>query len=91
MPRIHPVSPGYRPRPLQAEIHRRLQRFSVLVCHRRFGKTVLCVNELIDRALRATVTRPRYAYIAPFYRQANQVAWDYLKDYTAPVPEPTLN
>ncbi len=91
MTRIHKVSTGYRPRPLQAEIHRRLQRFSVLVCHRRFGKTVLCVNELIDRALRATVTRPRYAYIAPFYRQAKQVAWDYLKAYTAPVPERTLN
>ena len=37
------VATGYKPRPLQAEIHRKLKRFSVLVCHRRFGKTVLCI------------------------------------------------
>lgn len=29
---------GYRPRPLQAQLHRILKRFNVLVCHRRFGK-----------------------------------------------------
>ena len=91
MTQIRKISTGYRPRPLQADIHRRLKRFSVLVCHRRFGKTVLCVNELIDRALRAARPRPRYAYIAPLYRQAKQVAWDYLKAYTAPVPERTVN
>ena len=80
------ISTGYRPRPLQADIHRRLKRFNVLVCHRRFGKTVLCVNELIDHAIRARRPRPRYAYIAPLYRQAKQVAWDYLKHYTGAVP-----
>ena len=85
------ISTGYRPRPLQADIHRRLKRFSVLVCHRRFGKTVLCVNELIDHAIRARRQRPRYAYIAPLYRQAKQVAWDYLKYYTAAVPNRTAS
>ncbi len=72
------ISTGYRPRPLQSEIHRRLVRFNVLVCHRRFGKTVLCVNELIHCALANRRPRPRYAYVAPLYRQAKQVAWDYL-------------
>lgn len=85
------ISTGYRPRPLQADIHRRLKRFSVLVCHRRFGKTVLCVNELIDHAIRARRQRPRYAYIAPLYRQAKQVAWDYLKHYTSVVPNRTAS
>ena len=80
------ASTGYRPRPLQADIHRRLKRFNVLVCHRRFGKTVLCVNELIDHAIRARRPRPRFAYIAPLYRQAKQVAWDYLKHYSRAVP-----
>ena len=80
------TSTGYRPRPLQADIHRRLRRFNVLVCHRRFGKTVLCVNELIDSAIRARRPRPRFAYIAPLYRQAKQVAWDYLKHYSRAVP-----
>lgn len=80
------ISTGYQPRPLQAEIHRGLGRFSVLVCHRRFGKTVLCINELIDKALTCPLDRPRYAYIAPLYRQAKQAAWDYLKHYTAALP-----
>ena len=85
------IATGYRPRPLQAGIHRRLKRFSVLVCHRRFGKTVLCVNELIDHAVRSARERPRYAYIAPLYRQAKQAAWDYLKHYTAPIPGRQVN
>jgi hypothetical protein len=32
------VRTGYTPRPLQAQIHNEIKRFSVLVCHRRFGK-----------------------------------------------------
>ncbi len=78
---------GYQPRPLQAELHAAFRRFNVLVCHRRFGKTVLCVNELIDQALRSRLERPRYAYVAPFYKQAKAVAWDYLKHYTQPIPK----
>lgn len=80
------VDTGYRPRPLQAELHRRLKRFNVLVCHRRFGKTVLCVNELIDQALRCRRDRPRFAYMAPLYKQAKAVAWDYLKHFTRAIP-----
>jgi len=78
---------GYRPRPLQAALHASFRRFNVLVCHRRFGKTVLCVNELIDQALRATRERPRFAYLAPLYKQAKAVAWDYLKHFTQAIPE----
>ncbi len=85
------VSTGYEPRRLQLDIHRQLVRFNVLVCHRRFGKTVLCVNELVDKALRCGLKRPRFAYIAPLYTQAKQVAWDYLKEYTRPIPGMTAN
>ena len=86
MTKVQRISTGYRPRPLQAEIHRNLKRFNVLVCHRRFGKTVLCINELLDRALSNPSARPRYAYVAPLYRQAKQVAWDYLKHYAVNLP-----
>ncbi len=58
----------------------------MLVCHRRFGKTVLCIAELVDKALRCEKERPRFAYFAPLFRQAKQAAWDYLKLYTAPIP-----
>lgn len=83
--RVVELSTGYRPRSQQAEIHRQLRRFNVLVCHRRFGKTVLCINELVDQAIHNTRLEPapRYAYIAPFRNQAKDIAWDYLKHYTA--------
>jgi len=77
----------YKPRPLQKEIHKNLARFSVLVCHRRFGKTVLTVNELIKKCLQCKLPRPRYYYIAPTYSMAKRIAWDYLKYYTSVLPK----
>ena len=85
-PRVVEVSTGYEPRKHQLEVHQALQRFNVLVAHRRFGKTVLCVNELIDRALRCKLKDPRFAYVAPLRNQAKDVAWEYLKAYTRPIP-----
>jgi len=77
----------YKPRPLQKEIHKNLARFSVLVCHRRFGKTVLTVNELIKKCLQCKLPRPRYYYIAPTYSMAKRISWDYLKYYTSVLPK----
>lgn len=73
----------YRPRPLQAEIHRLQQqtRFSVLICHRRFGKTVHSVNRLIRSAIDSPRPDFRGGYVAPLYKQAKTIAWDYLKYY----------
>ena len=82
------VNIPYTPRPLQRAIHAALEthRFSVLVCHRRFGKTVCFLNHLQRAALTSRTPRPRFAYIAPTYRQAKAIAWDYLKHYSAPIP-----
>ena len=41
----------YVPRPQALAFHARAQRFSVLVMHRRFGKTVACVNDIIDKSI----------------------------------------
>lgn len=76
----------FKPHRYQAEIHQALKRFSVLVCHRRFGKTVLCVNLLIRWALSTKRQAWRGAYIAPLFRQAKAIAWDYLVYYTKPIP-----
>lgn len=76
----------YTPRPLQAELHQRLKRFNVLVAHRRFGKTVFCINELIARAAANRQRAPRYGYVAPLLTQAKDIAWTYLKHFTAPIP-----
>lgn len=76
----------FKPRAVQEEIFENLKRFNVMVCHRRMGKTVLCINILVRAALEGTRPDQRFAYIAPLFRQAKQVAWDYLKAYTNMVP-----
>ena len=78
----------YAPRPLQAQLHAELQdkRWGVVVCHRRFGKTVMSVNHILRDAILNDKTNPRYAYMAPTYRQAKSVAWDYLKEFAGSIP-----
>ena len=44
-----------------------------------------CVNDLIRRAIQDGKQNARYAYIAPLYSQAKQVAWDYLRRYAQPL------
>jgi hypothetical protein len=79
------ISTGYQPRLWQSLVHRILKRFSILVVHRRAGKTVLAVNTLIDAALQhdnQKLKRGHFAYVAPFASQARQIAWDYLREFT---------
>lgn len=84
----------YTPRPLWRDtIHPALtaNRFAVLVCHRRFGKTVGTVNEMIRKAILNDKKAPVYAYVAPYRNQAKRVAWEYLKYYTNPIPGRAVN
>lgn len=81
----------YCPRPQFAPFHGRKERFACIVAHRRAGKTVACINELIRGALTCTLSEPRFAYVAPFYAQAKDVAWSYLKRFTAPIPGVRVN
>lgn len=76
----------YKPRPLQRAIHNEIARFNVVVCHRRFGKTVFAINGLIKLALTCPLKRPRVAYLCPFYTQAKRVAWDYVKEFCGKIP-----
>ena len=84
---VQEVSTGYEPRPPQKEIHKAVKnsRWTVAVCHRRMGKTVAAINQLIHSALQCEKNAPQYAYIAPTYSQAKRIAWDYLKEYTRPL------
>ena len=79
---------GYQAFPEFRDFHARKQRWAVMVAHRRCGKTVACVLDLIDAALRNKRQKPppSYAYVAPLYRQAKQVAWGYVKDYGLQIP-----
>lgn len=79
----------YAPRPVQQEIHDIIRRFrfSVIVAHRRLGKTVCMINHLLREALLDTSKEGRYGYIAPYRLQAKKVVWDYLKSFSAPLYE----
>lgn len=87
------VTIPYTPRPLQREVGRlcRGKRFGVLVCHRRFGKTVLGVNINQQTATMCAKERPRVAYIGPTYTQAKATAWDYMQHYARPIPGVGMN
>jgi len=78
----------YVPHKYQAELHREMarHRFGVVVCHRRFGKTYWAINTLIHAALSTKKKEARFAYIAPYYKQSKQVAWDYFKQFTHMIP-----
>ena len=81
----------YQPRRDQKTLHSELKRFNVIVCHRRFGKTVFAINEVIAKALTNKRLRPQYAYIAPLKKQAKAIAWDYLKQYVGHLPNVAFN
>ena len=87
------VTIPYTPRKQQAFIHDQIEKFrySLLCCHRRFGKTVMCINHLIKAAMTCKNYNPRFAYIAPTYGQAKKIAFDYLKYYTKEIPGTKYN
>jgi len=75
----------YKPRDVFLDFHDKEQRWAVIVAHRRCGKTVACINEIIYKALTENKENAIYAYIAPYYSQAKTIAWDYLMRFTEPV------
>ena len=64
-----------------------------MVVHRRGGKTFVCIQDLLARAI--THGRPgpplRYAYIAPTRDQAKDIAWAYVKNYVSRIPGVKIN
>lgn len=58
-----------------------------MVAHRRCGKTVACVNDIIKRAVlnKRQWPAPKYAYVGPLLKQSKEVAWSYLKWYSRPI------
>ena len=75
----------YSPRGAFKPFHNRTERWACLVAHRRAGKTVAAINDIVRAALMCKSTNPLFAYIAPYRSQAKSVAWDYLKHFAAPV------
>lgn len=82
---------GYLPRPLQEILHSQLNRFNVLVLHRRFGKSVFAINEIIDQGLRCEKRNPQYAYIGVTYQAVKRIIWDLAKQYCKDIPGVEFN
>lgn len=80
------VTIPYAPRRAFLPYHESSKRWRVIVAHRRAGKTVATVNQLIRSALTCDKPNPRTGYVAPLYKQAKDVAWSYLKEFTQPIP-----
>ncbi len=78
---------GYEPHPAQDQIHDCEARFRVCVCGRRFGKTLLALQELYMEAWDNDDRLARCWYVAPNYRQAKTVAWEMIKEI---VPEQVI-
>lgn len=75
----------YKPREAFLPYHTNNKRFSLTVAHRRAGKTVARINKLIKDAINCDKLNPRFGYLAPYYVQAKDIAWLYLKHYSAPL------
>ena len=56
-----------------------------MCCHRRAGKTVACIGDLITRAVYTQKPKAKYAYVGPFRQQAKEIAWEYLKSMSEEV------
>lgn len=77
----------YRPREAFRPYHASSSRMALTVAHRRAGKTVARINKAVRKAVECELPNPRFGYLAPFYVQAKDIAWLYLKHYTAPFIE----
>lgn len=85
------ITLDYLPRPYQREMHDDTTRFKVIVLHRRAGKTVYAIQQLIKDIWTCSLKKPQGAYIAPLYSQAKRIAWNYLMDFTRVIPGMVYN
>lgn len=84
-PDLRVVTIPYTPRSAFLPYHAAQERFAMSVAHRRAGKTVARINKLIKAAALCEKPDPHFSYLAPFFVQAKDIAWNYLKHYAQPI------
>lgn len=77
---------GWDLKPHQRAVNDERKRFRVDIWHRRAGKTVAKVVKLVARAYMCPFDDGRYAYLAPTYHQAEDIAWAYLSAAGEKIP-----
>jgi len=61
----------------QSQVSNSKKRFRVLVSGRRFGKTYLCITEMMKYA---TKVKQNIWYVAPTFKMAREIVWSKLKE-----------
>jgi len=61
----------------QYQVSKSNKRFRVLVSGRRFGKTYLCITEMMKYA---TQVNKKIWYVAPTFKMAKEIVWSKLKE-----------
>ena len=51
----------------------------------------MMINHLLMTALQSKLKNPRFAYIAPTFKQAKSIAWDYIKQFSDKIPGVRFN
>ena len=64
----------------QHQVSQSNKRFRVLVSGRRFGKTYLCITEMMKYA---TQVNKNIWYVAPTFKMAREIVWSKLKQMLA--------
>lgn len=84
---VKTITIPYTPRKHFEPMHASTKRWKFVVAHRRAGKSVSEINEVIKRALQNNreYPPPRYAYVGPSFAQTKDLIWGYAKHYTAPL------
>lgn len=91
LPHIAPavnITIPYTPRKHFERLHQSRKRFKFVCAHRRAGKSVAAINEIIKRALQndRVFPHPRYGYVGPSFAQTKDLIWGYLKTYAGVLP-----
>ena len=68
----------YQPRKAFMPFHNRTKRWACIVAHRRAGKTVAAVNDIIRAAITYQGPNGLFGYVAPYANQARRIAFDYV-------------
>src|SRR5688572_15305734 len=78
----------YIPRKHFRPLHASTKRWKFVCAHRRAGKSVAAINEIIKRALQnpRVSPPPRYAYVGPSFAQTKDLIWGYLKTFAGGIP-----
>lgn len=86
--KVQKVVIPYVPRKHFLPLHFSKKRWKFVVAHRRAGKSVAAINEMIKRAMENTRTDPppRYAYVGPSFDQTKDLIWGYLKHFAGGIP-----